>query len=87
MPQPQPNNPDVMRIIGRCIIVIAVISVLIVVLGLVCTAGHTLGDVRKPISYEAYAAYTFCQNILKLGFCGICMAFCLKVLLKLLVQK
>ena len=88
MSQPQQNNPDVTRIIRRCITVIAVISVLIAALGLVCTAGHTLGDdVRKPISYEAYAAWTFCQNILKLGFWGIFVAFCLKLLLKFIVQK
>lgn len=87
MPQPQPNNSDVMRIIRLCIIVIGVISVLIVVIGLACRVAQTPIDVRKPISYEAYAADTFCSNIVKLGFWGILVSFCLNLFKKFLVQK
>ena len=85
MPQPQPNNPDVMRIIGRCLTVIGVISVLLVVLGLACRVAHISGDVRKP--EVNYAAYTLCSNILNLGFWGIFVVFGLKVMVKLLVRK
>ena len=72
MPQPQPNNSNVKRIIGLCLTIGGVISVLLIVAGLACNMTQTLNDNPKPeVGID-------CTNMLSTGFVGIVIVIILR---------
>ena len=89
MPQPQPDTPDVMRvmrIIGRCLTVIGVISVLLIFLGLACKMAQIV-MLSPGTKIEVHlAADLVCTGILWIGVLGLFVAFVLKVIERLIVQ-
>ena len=89
MPQPQPNTPDVkrvMRIVGRCLTVIGIISVLLVFLGVVCKIGQIV-MLSPTTKIEVHVASDLvCTSMLWIGLLGISVAFVLKVIERLIMQ-
>ena len=86
MPQPQPNPPDVMRIIGLCLTVICVISVLLVFLGLACNVAHIMIDMRKLTLKQHEVISVACTRMLSFWIVGL-FAFLIKGFLRYVVSE
>lgn len=86
MPQPQPDTPDVIRIIGLCLTVIGVISVLLAFLGLACNVAHIMIDIRALTLKQHAVLSDVCTRMLSFWIVGL-FAFLIKVFLRYIASE